>query len=326
MKDFTDYINTRRLRIESTIEKSMALIENSPLKDGVKYVLSLGGKRIRPLITVLSAEAVGKLNDDVLHAAAAIEVLHNFTLVHDDIMDNSESRRGRQTVHVLFGRSIAILVGDLMMALAYDILTLCSKERLESALKIFNRAVAEVCNGQALDENHSKGDGATLAGYEEMICKKTGSLLKASGQLGALLGGGNDQQVETFGVFGKNLGMAFQILDDILDVEGDQTKFGKPRGLDIIEKKKNYLYLKAHELIEKNECNLIDAIYSKDKITSDDIAVISHIYAENGVIKAGHTEVENYTRQAINALSTIPESHAKEAIIELAQSLVLRKF
>ena len=326
MKNFTDYFNERRAQIESTIEKSMALIENSPLRDGVRYVLSLGGKRIRPLITVLSAEAVGVLNDDVLHSAAAVEVLHNFTLVHDDIMDNSETRRGKATVHVLFGRSIAILVGDLMMSLAYDIISRCSEHKLKSALKIFNNAVAEVCNGQALDENHSKQDGASLASYEEMICKKTGALLKASGQLGALLGGGNDQQVEALGKFGQNLGIAFQILDDILDVEGDQTKFGKPKGLDIIEKKKNYLYLKARELTENKVFDLIDSVYSKSKVNSDDIELVSRLYAENGVIEAGRAEVEEYTRQAIDALSRIPDSQAKEAIIELARLLVLRKF
>ncbi|MGC8594303.1 MAG: polyprenyl synthetase family protein [Candidatus Kryptoniota bacterium] len=326
MKDFTDYLSKRRAQIELTIENSMALIENSPLRDGVRYVLSLGGKRIRPLIAVLSAEAVGRLNDDVLYAAAAIEVLHNFTLVHDDIMDNSETRRGKETVHVLFGQSVAILVGDIMMALAYDIMSGCSEDKLKSALRIFNKAVADVCNGQALDENHSKVDGATLARYEEMICKKTGALLKASGQLGALLGGGNEHQVEIFGKFGRNLGIAFQILDDILDIEGDQTKFGKPRGLDIVEKKKNYLYLKARELTERKVFDLIDAIYSKSKVSSDDIAFVSRVYEENGVIMAGHAEVENYTREAIDALSEIPESQAKEAIIELARLLVLRKF
>ena len=172
MTNYTGYFDKVRTKIENELSRSLDLIADSPLKNEVEYVFSMGGKRIRPLVTVLSAEALGGSNVDTFCGAVAIEILHNFTLVHDDIMDNARTRRGEATVHVNSGINTAILVGDLMMALAYDCLEKCSRDRLRRGLQIFNESVKEVCDGQALDESLSKCDGATMDSYIDMISKK----------------------------------------------------------------------------------------------------------------------------------------------------------
>jgi geranylgeranyl diphosphate synthase type II len=326
LKNYTDHFNKLRAKIEEGLLRSLDLVEGSPLKDEIAYVFTMGGKRIRPLVTILAAESVGEFNDDVLHSAVAIEILHNFTLVHDDIMDNAGTRRGRSTIHVKSGVNTAILVGDLMMALAYDCLEKCSKGRLRKGIQIFNEGVKKVCDGQALDESLSHGDGATMNRYIDMISKKTGALLMAAGSLGALFGGGTEEQVTSFGTFGLNLGIAFQILDDILDLEGDSERFGKPLGLDIIEKKKNFLYLKAQQLMNDAKFAIVHGAHKKAVVTEDDVVGVRETYRANGVFEAARKDVSDYTRRALSSLKGIEESDGKNALVELANSLVRRKF
>ncbi len=326
MKDFTEYFAERRSLIERELSQSLKLVANSPLKPQIEYVFSMGGKRIRPLLSILSSEAAGKFNDNVLHGAAAIEILHNFTLVHDDIMDNADTRRGKTTVHVNAGVNTAILVGDLMMALAYDCLEKCSGYHLRTGLQVFNESVKQVCDGQALDESLSKLEGTTMPAYIDMISKKTGALLMAAGKLGALLGGGTDKEVSALGDFGLNLGIAFQILDDMLDLEGDAERFGKPLGLDIIEKKKNFLFLKAQQLMNDKKFELVDDVYKNSSITESEVVAVRDIYREAGIIEAAKKEVANFTQRALSSLKILKESDEKDALVELANSLVQRKF
>ena len=312
--------------VESELDGSLELVTDSPLKGNIEYVFSMGGKRVRPLLTILAAEAVGKFNEDVLYAAAAIEILHNFTLVHDDIMDNADTRRGKTTVHVTSGVNTAILVGDLMMALAYDCLEKCSKEHLREGLQIFNEGVKQVCDGQALDESLSKVDGATMPAYIDMISKKTGALLMAAGKLGGLLGGGTSKEIDLLGNFGSNIGIAFQILDDVLDLEGDVERFGKPRGLDIIEKKKNYLFLKAQQSLGEKRFEVVNAAYRKSSISETDVVSVRNTYRDGGIFDAAKNEVADYTVRALESLKMLKESDGKDALVELANSLVQRKF
>ncbi len=312
--------------VESELDGSLELVADSPLKGNIEYVFSMGGKRVRPLLTILAAEAVGKFNEDVLCAAAAIEILHNFTLVHDDIMDNADTRRGKTTVHVTSGVNTAILVGDLMMALAYDCLEKCSKEHLREGLQIFNEGVKQVCDGQALDESLSKVDGATMPAYIDMISKKTGALLMAAGKLGGLLGGGTSKEIDLLGNFGLNIGIAFQILDDMLDLEGDVERFGKPRGLDIIEKKKNYLFLKAQQSLDEKRFEVVNAAYRKSSISETDVVSVRNTYRDGGIFDAAKNEVADYTVRALESLKMLKESDGKDALVELANSLVQRKF
>ncbi len=326
MSKFTESAEKYRLLIEKELERSLGLVSDSPLKENIGYVFSMGGKRVRPLLTVFAAEAVGKVSRDVLYGAAAIEILHNFTLVHDDIMDNADTRRGKATVHITSGVNTAILVGDQMMALAYDCLEKCSGERLRDGLRIFNEGVKQVCDGQALDESLSKLDGASMPAYIDMISKKTGALLMAAGKLGALLGGGTQKDVGLLGDFGLNIGIAFQILDDMLDLEGDAERFGKPRGLDIMEKKKNYMFLKAQQSLDDRKIAVVNAAYGKMSITDDDVVAVRDIYRGGGILEAAKKEVSDFTAKALSSLEPLKESEGKDALVELANSLVKRKF
>ena len=312
--------------IEGELEESLLLIAGSPLKEGIKYVFSMGGKRVRPLVTVFAAESVGKVSGDVLHAAAAIEILHNFTLVHDDIMDNADTRRGKVTVHVRSGVNTAILVGDQMMALAYDCLEKCSGDHLREGLRVFNEGVKQVCDGQALDESLSKTNGSGMSDYIDMISKKTGALLKAAAERGGVVGGGSRTEVESLGTFGLNLGIAFQILDDLLDLEGDADRFGKPKGLDIIEKKKSFLFLKAQESLDRSRVAVVNAAYSKATVAEQDVEAVRNAYREGGIFDAAREEVSRYTETALSGLASLRESRGKDALTNLANSLVQRKF
>ncbi len=315
-----------RLLIEEELDRSLLLVPDSPLRESIGYVFSMGGKRVRPLLTILAAEAVGKYCDDVLHGAAAIEILHNFTLVHDDIMDNADTRRGKLTVHVTSGVNTAILVGDQMMALAYDCLEKCSGDHLRDSLRVFNEGVKQVCDGQALDESLSKLGRSSMPDYINMIAKKTGALLMAAGQLGGLLGGGTREEVDMLGRFGLNLGIAFQILDDMLDLEGDAERFGKPRGLDIIEKKKNYMFLEAQQSLDAKRIAVVNAAYGKTSVTEHDVDAVRNAYREGGVFDAAKEEVSEYTESALSSLEALKESEGKDALVELANSLVQRTF
>lgn len=326
MRDFTVLSEKYRLLVEDELKKSLHLVNESPLRDNIGYVFSMGGKRVRPLLAIFAAEAVGEFNRDVLYGATAIEILHNFTLVHDDIMDNANTRRGKATVHVTSGVNTAILVGDQMMALAYDCLEKCSGERLRGGLRIFNRGVEQVCDGQALDESLSRFGSSGMADYIDMISKKTGALLEASGKLGALFGGGTSEEIELLGNFGLNIGIAFQILDDMLDLEGDAERFGKPRGLDIMEKKKNYLFLKAQQSLDEKEIAVVNAAYQKVSVTEDEVVAVRDIYRSGGIVEAAKKEVSDYTAKALRSTESLRESDGKEALIELAKSLVQRKF
>lgn len=326
MRDFADLSSEYRLLIEEELNKSLDLVQDSPLRESIGYVFSMGGKRVRPLLTIFAAEAVGSFNHDVLHGAAAIEILHNFTLVHDDIMDNADTRRGKSTVHVRRGVNTAILVGDQMMALAYDCLEKCGGDRLRDGLRIFNEGVKQVCDGQALDESLSKGQGSGMVEYIDMISKKTGALLMAAGELGALLGGGSDSEVELLGSFGLNIGIAFQILDDMLDLEGDAERFGKPKGLDIMEKKKNYLFLKAQQSLDEEGIAVVNAAYTKESVTENEVVAVRDIYRAGGVFDAAKKEVSDYTFRALSSAQALKDSEGKDALNELAKSLVQRKF
>lgn len=326
MRNFTELSEKYRINIEERLTESLQLLGGSPLRESIGYVFSMGGKRVRPLLTIFAAEAVGESNKDVINGAVAIEILHNFTLVHDDIMDNADTRRGKTTVHIKSGVNTAILVGDQMMALAYDCLEKCSGDHLREALRIFNEGVKEVCDGQALDESLSKSAASSMPGYVDMISKKTGALLMAAGKLGAVLGGGPEDEVELLGSFGMNIGIAFQILDDMLDLEGDAERFGKPRGLDIMEKKKNYLYLKALESLDETKIGVVKAAYQKMTVTETEVAAVRDVYRNGGIVDSAQREVSEYTARALANLETFKESDGKDALIGLAKSLVQRKF
>ncbi|RZM12052.1 MAG: polyprenyl synthetase family protein [Pedobacter sp.] len=217
--------------------------EPSNLYDASQYILGIGGKRVRPVCVLMGNELFSDIDPDAYHVAAAIELFHNFSLIHDDIMDKAPLRRGVPTVHIEYGDSTALLAGDVMLVSAYDQINLIKPGHLQSIIALFNKTAREVCEGQQLDMDFEKLDSVSMDDYLEMITLKTSVLLAASLQMGAILGGaglGNQQLIYEFG---KNIGIAFQVQDDYLDAFGDPDKFGKQVGGDILSNKKTFLLL-----------------------------------------------------------------------------------
>jgi len=226
----------------------------------VDYILSLGGKRIRPLLLLMAADFIGDKAASALPAAMSVEVFHNFTLIHDDIMDEAPLRRGKPTVHEKFNTDAAILSGDVMMIYAYKFLEDYPVEIMVKLLKVFNKMGIEVCDGQQMDMDFETRTDVGIAEYMEMISLKTSVLIGASLQMGAIIGGMDDPSADHLYHYGKNIGIAFQMQDDVLDTFGE-PKVGKQPGGDIIQNKKTYLYLKTLELVDEQARNELISLY-----------------------------------------------------------------
>lgn len=223
------------------------------LYDPIGYMLSLGGKRLRPVLCLMANEMFGGEAQHAMPAALAIEVFHNFTLVHDDIMDNAPIRRGKPTVHEKWNQTIAILSGDLMMIKAIDLLVSTQKTDVGKLIQIFNKAAAEVCEGQQLDMNFETMNEVQVQQYLDMITLKTAVLLGASLKLGAAIAGATDDDAKKIYLFGKHIGVAFQIQDDLLDAFGEGDKVGKKIGGDIAANKKTLLWIEALRLADASD-------------------------------------------------------------------------
>jgi len=227
----------------------------------VDYILGLGGKRIRPLLLLMAADLIGQKAKDALPAAMAVEVFHNFTLLHDDIMDEAPLRRGEPTVHMKYDTNTAILSGDVMMIYAYKYLENYPAEIAIKLLKVFNKMAVEVCDGQQMDMDFESRADVEISEYIDMITLKTSVLIGAAMQMGGIIGGMDDQSAEHLYQYGKNVGVAFQMQDDVLDTFGE-PKVGKQPGGDIIQNKKTYLYLKTLELVSESEQSEMLALYA----------------------------------------------------------------
>src|ERR1700761_9383330 len=223
------------------------------LYEPISYILSIGGKRMRPALLLMACDLFGGDVDDALAPALAIEVFHNFTLMHDDIMDNAPLRRGRTTVHERWNKNVAILSGDVMLIEGYKLMMQVKDHLLRQILDIFNNTAVDVCEGQQIDMEFEQRNDVTIKEYINMIRLKTAVVLGGALKIGALLGGASTKDANLLADFGVNLGLAFQLQDDILDVYGNPEKFGKQVGGDIIANKKTYLLLKALELADETQ-------------------------------------------------------------------------
>jgi len=242
--------------IQETLQESIRESFPASLRDPILYFLETPGKKIRPLLTILACELVGGKTSQAMPAALGIELFHDFTLIHDDIMDRDELRRGRYTIHKKWGEDAAILVGDALVGLAYERLLQCESHYLPKILNLFTETLIKVCEGQALDKEFEKREEVSLEEYLEMITKKTAWLIRLSTQLGAILGGGSSEQVEAMTHFGQKLGIGFQIQDDWLDYVGEENTLGKRVGSDLKLDKKTFVSLKYQEfMLQKPELN-----------------------------------------------------------------------
>jgi geranylgeranyl diphosphate synthase, type II len=228
-------------------------LEPRSLYEPNRYFLQLGGKRVRPVACLMGNELFDEINKDAWHVATAIELFHNFTLIHDDIMDKAPLRRGMPTVHEKYGESTALLSGDVMLVAAYEQLNRISSKYAHAIMNLFNKTAKEVCEGQQLDMDFEKADEVNFTAYQEMISLKTSVLLAASLKMGAILGGALERNQNLIYEFGRKLGLAFQVQDDYLDAFGDPLKFGKQVGGDIVANKKTFLLIHALETVSPDQ-------------------------------------------------------------------------
>ena len=297
------------------------------LYNPVSYFLALEGKRIRPILTMLSCDLFDGNYKDSLDAALAVEVFHNFSLVHDDIMDEAPLRRGNQTVHQKWDLSTAILSGDVMLILAYQLFENYNKNIFVALAKLFSKTAVEVCEGQQLDIDYSKLNDINSSKYLNMVELKTAVLIGASMKMGAIVAKASDNEQENIYEFGKNLGIAFQIQDDFLDSFGDEKKFGKVIGGDIIENKKTLLYVKSMEIFtEKDKTKLTKLYSSKHLDESKKIEVVKELFLKYNIPSIIENEINYYTQLAFKKLDNLNISdHKKDFLFDFGNSLMKRK-
>jgi geranylgeranyl diphosphate synthase type II len=292
--------------------------------DPIEYVLTAGGKRIRPVLTLLACESVGGTSHRALNAAVAVEMLHNFTLVHDDIMDSATTRRGRETVHRKWDNNVAILAGDQLVALAYQTLLQSEGNRTTEMVETFTAAFREVCEGQGLDEELESRNDVTIRDYLQMIDKKTAAMIAGATRIGGIVGGGSSKEIKALYTYGRYLGRAFQIQDDLLDVTADYRSFGKTIGGDLQEGKKTYLLLRARERSTGNDRKLLLKVVGKQNLRWRDIVAIRTIFERYDVIKDARILVRKTTLSAQRALGVLRPGRAKAMLAWLADRLLER--
>ena len=295
----------------------------SSLYDPCEYFLGLGGKRVRPILCLMGNELFDDIHEDAYHVATAIELFHNFSLIHDDIMDKAPLRRGKSTVHSLYGEPTALLGGDVMLVVAYEQLNKIDGKYIRRILHLFNQTAKEVCEGQQLDMDFEKINDLSMDQYIQMISLKTSVLLAASLRMGAILGGAGEGNQGHLYEFGRNLGIAFQVQDDYLDAFGDPEKFGKQVGGDIIANKKTFLMIHALETANPEQKSELLGLMKENP--ADKVQRVLTIFRECGIEDWARQLKENYMQQAFQHLDDIAVLKArKEPLIKLAQYLVQR--
>ena len=292
----------------------------------IAYTMAAGGKRVRPQLAMIACGIFGGNEQEVAPAAMALEVFHNFTLLHDDVMDKAEVRRGRPTVHIQWNENTAILSGDQMMIEAYKLLAEVPADKLHKVLRLFNKMATEICEGQQYDVDFENQDDVSIEAYLHMIRLKTSVLLATALQIGAYMAGADEQQQDALYQFGINVGLAFQIQDDILDVWGDPKTFGKAVGGDISCNKKTYVYLTAQQLADDELTEELRQWYgSVLDDNTDKIAAVKGLFDQLNVRAACEAVVQDYTQKALQILETLPQNAATEQLRQLANKLNTRK-
>ncbi len=297
------------------------------LYEPIAYALSSGGKRLRPLLVLLGASVFGKEPREAVPAALAIEIFHNFTLLHDDVMDNAPMRRGKPTVHVQWDDNTAILSGDQMLIEAYKQIGCLPKALVPEILVAFNKMATEVCEGQQLDSDYETQEEVTEEEYIEMIRLKTSVLIGTALQLGAILAGADEKAQRDLYNYGVNVGLAFQIQDDLLDVYGDPATFGKAIGGDILEGKKTFAYISACKQASAEQRARLVGLMTQQRLPKEEkIAAVTSLYNELGVKQICEEAVASYTHKALECLNRIPLDEVKmQPLKDLALSLITRK-
>lgn len=317
-----ELIKSYLLQFESYLKAHPLSRQPYNLYEPADYILSLGGKRLRPVFTLLGCGLFGDQPSKAMNAAMAVEIFHNFTLLHDDIMDNALLRRGMPTVHVKYNTNTAILTGDVMMIQAYQyLLDYKDPDLMMSLFEVFNKMAFEVCEGQQLDMDFETRDQVTITEYLEMITLKTSVLMAAAIQMGSIISGADKHNQKHIYEFAKYFGVAFQLQDDILDTFGNSAQVGKRIGGDILQNKKTYLYLKALELADDQQRTLLSQFYNNKVDTQDEqskIDTVTNIFKD--------VNVQEYTRQLIEAYRDLSISHLMACEIDPESKAQLSAF
>ena len=318
------------------INKEIAALDWSKepkgLYEPIAYALATGGKRLRPTLTLIAAETIingglinGEAINQALPAALALEIFHNFTLLHDDVMDHAQVRRGRETVHVKWNDNTAILSGDQMLIEAYKQLSNVPADKLPQVLKWFNEMATGVCEGQQYDVDFEHMSQVSIDDYMQMIEKKTSVLLAYAMQIGGYIAGADETQLQALYQYGLHIGLAFQIQDDILDVYGDPKTFGKAIGGDICCNKKTILLLTALETADaESKAELLQWLMATDR-NEEKIAAVTKLYNRLNVRESAEAIMEEHTAQALAQLDKLPDNKATEQLRQLAEQLATRK-
>lgn len=305
MQAYSSLFNTLNRAIDEQLH-SLGTSSPKEMYEPMAYIIGLGGKRVRPLLTLVGCDLFNANPQKAIHAALAVELFHNFSLIHDDILDKAPLRRGNTTVHEKWNHNIALLSGDGMMVKAFDVLAGSGKEHIPGLLALFSKTALEVCEGQQLDMNFETQETVSVENYIHMITYKTAVLLGCSLQMGALCAGASAEDQQHVYEFGKHVGIAFQLLDDVLDVYADDEKFGKQVGGDIISNKKTFMLLEAFELANKAQTKkLNELLYSGAISSAEKVKEVTALYNALGVKELAVKEANRHTDIALKHLDAL---------------------
>ena len=312
-------------KVDSFIDKILEPRKPEILYNAARHLIYAGGKRLRPYLTVKSCELVGGDPDVAVPFASALEMLHNFTLIHDDIMDNDAKRRGAPTVHQQWGEPMAILSGDFLFAKVYQAMILPALEgkvapdRVISCIDKITEATVVLCEGQALDISFPNVLDVSEEDYIFMVGGKTASLFNACAEIGAIVGGGDENEVKNLGIFAWNAGIAFQIIDDVLGLTSEENVLGKPIGNDLREGKKTLIVIHAYKNASEDEREILEKVLGINDAEASDIKAAISILSKNGSIDYAKEKAEAYVEKALKSLDGFPESETKTELVELVE-------
>ncbi len=313
--------------LEEYLSEIIKVKDPKQLYEPIQYILSLGGKRLRPVLTMMTCHFFKEEYKEAVPAAVALELFHNFSLIHDDIMDHAPLRRGMETVHEKWDINTGILSGDAMLILAYQLFEVYQPSTFQELAKLFSKTAIEVCEGQQYDVDFETRNDVSIPEYLKMIEYKTAVLVGAAMKMGAIVGDASESCKEGCYNFGKDIGLAFQLQDDYLDAFGDPKTFGKQVGGDIIANKKTFLYIKALQNCTPSEANELEQLFNETPTDpSEKIERVKQLFISTGAAKATQDEIEAFTQKAFKVLETIAiaEKH-KDTLRSFGDMLMKRR-
>lgn len=327
--DVIEELGNYSVDISKTIEEELSCIVPNNLQEASIYLTKAGGKMLRPALTLITSEAVGGSRDNSLKSAAAIELIHTFSLIHDDIMDDDDMRRGKPAVHKVWDENVAILAGDTLFSKAFEIIMNSDPEKntptqLSQTLATVADACVKICEGQAFDMSFEDRYEVSEEEYLDMIFKKTGALIAAASKAGAIMGGANQEVIDAMYDYGRLIGLAFQIQDDYLDLASDEETLGKPIGSDIAKGKMTIIAIKALDASEGEDNKKLLEILKDDNNSQEDIDVALDLFNKYGAIEyAKNVALENVA-SAKKVLEILPDSESKQMLFDLADFVLER--